>query len=143
MGLADLRASREQSIEAELNADTMRRVESLGFDMVSAASDEVADQGVGHDDIATTTWLHLRYDGTDTALPIVLDEPELMRRDFEEQHRQRYGFISPEKKVFASAIEVEAAGGGGRTRRAGTRAGWCQSAGGQRHGALFFQSRLA
>ena len=34
MGLADLRASREQSIEAELNADTMRRVESLGFDMV-------------------------------------------------------------------------------------------------------------
>ena len=35
-----------------------------------------------------------------------------MRRDFENQHLQRYGFISPEKKVFASAIEVEAAGGG-------------------------------
>ncbi|MGI9426077.1 MAG: hydantoinase/oxoprolinase family protein, partial [Hyphomicrobiaceae bacterium] len=112
MGLANLRASREQSIEAELDASTMRRVESLGFDLVSSATDEVAAQGVAHADIATTTWLHLRYDGTDTALPVLLDEPDLMRRDFENQHLQRYGFISPEKKVFASAIEIEASGGG-------------------------------
>ncbi|MEM8977733.1 MAG: hydantoinase/oxoprolinase family protein, partial [Pseudomonadota bacterium] len=41
MGLADLRASREQSIEAELNAETMRRVEDYGFDMVQSAEDEV------------------------------------------------------------------------------------------------------
>ena len=112
MGLADLRASREQSIESELDAETMRRVEALGFELVEAAVAEVTEQGVGYDDVATTTWLHLRYDGTDTALPVVLDEAELMRRDFENQHLQRYGFISPEKKVFASAIEVEAAGGG-------------------------------
>ncbi len=112
MGLADLRASREQSIEAELDHDTMRRVEDLGFDMVQAATDEVVDQGVSYDEVATVTWLHLRYEGTDTALPVLLDEPELMRRDFEEQHRQRYGFVSPEKKIFASAIEVEASGGG-------------------------------
>jgi 5-oxoprolinase (ATP-hydrolysing) len=112
MGLADLRASRERSIEAELNQDTMRRVEALGFEMTEEAVNEVADQEVPYEDISTTTWLHLRYDGTDNALPIVLDEPDLMRRDFETQHRQRYGFISPEKKVFAAAIEVEASGGG-------------------------------
>ncbi len=112
MGLADLRASREQSIEAELNAETMRRVEGFGFDMEQSASDEVVDQGIRHEDVATTTWLHLRYEGTDTALPVVLDEAELMRRDFEDQHLQRYGFMSPEKKIFASAIEVEASGGG-------------------------------
>ncbi len=112
MGLADLRASREQSIEAELNAETMRRVEDYGFDMVQSAEDEVVEQGVPGDQVTTITWLHLRYDGTDTALPVVLDQPEIMRRDFEEQHLQRFGFISPEKKVFASAIEVEASGGG-------------------------------
>ena len=112
MGLADLRASREQSIEAELDHDTMRRCEDLGFELVDEAVNEVVDQGVAYEDVANTTWLHLRYDGTDNALPVVLDEPDLMRRDFEEQHRQRYGFISPEKKVFAAAIEVEAAGGG-------------------------------
>ncbi|MEM9356530.1 MAG: hydantoinase B/oxoprolinase family protein [Pseudomonadota bacterium] len=112
MGLADLRASREQSIEAELNAETMRRVEDYGFDMVQSAEDEVVEQRVAGDQVTTVTWLHLRYDGTDTALPVVLDQPEIMRRDFEQQHLQRFGFISPEKKVFASAIEVEASGGG-------------------------------
>jgi len=112
MGLADLRASREQSIEAELNAETMRRIEDIGFEMVDLATDEIVDQGVTYEEVATNTWLHLRYEGTDTALPVLLDEPELMRRDFEGQHMQRYGFVSPEKKVFAAAIEVEASGGG-------------------------------
>lgn len=112
MGLADLRASRERSVEAELNAETMRRVEALGFEMTEEATAEVTDQDVPYENVATTTWLHLRYDGTDNALPIVLDEPELMRRDFETQHRQRYGFVSPEKRIFAAAIEVEASGGG-------------------------------
>ncbi|MBU1175336.1 MAG: hydantoinase B/oxoprolinase family protein, partial [Alphaproteobacteria bacterium] len=114
MGLADLRSSRERSIESELDHDTMRRVEDLGFEMTDEAVNEITDQGVAYEDVATTTWLHLRYEGTDNALPILLDEPDLMRRDFEAQHRQRYGFISPEKKIFASAIEVEAAGGGAR-----------------------------
>ncbi|MGI9475285.1 MAG: hydantoinase B/oxoprolinase family protein [Hyphomicrobiaceae bacterium] len=119
MGLADLRASRERSIESELNADTMRHVEALGFEMSEDAVGEVTAQDVPYEDVATTTWLHLRYDGTDNALPIVLDEPDLMRRDFEQQHRQRYGFISPEKKVFAAAIEVEASGGGARIEATG------------------------
>lgn len=114
MGLADLRASRERSVEAELSEATMRRVESLGFELTQEVVNEVTAQDVAYEDVATTTWLHLRYDGTDNALPIVLDEPDIMRRDFEQQHRQRYGFISPEKKIFVAAIEVEAAGGGAR-----------------------------
>lgn len=114
MGLADLRASRERSVESELDEATMRRVEALGFEMTEEVVNEVTAQDVTYDDVATTTWLHLRYDGTDNALPIILDEPDIMRRDFEQQHRQRYGFISPEKKIFAAAIEVEAAGGGAR-----------------------------
>ncbi|MEZ5843727.1 MAG: hydantoinase B/oxoprolinase family protein [Hyphomicrobiaceae bacterium] len=112
MGLANIRASREQSVEAPLDAATMPDVETLGFALTGQASDELVAQGVAHEDIATTTWLHIRYDGTDTALPIVLDEPSIMRRDFEAQHLQRFGFISPEKRVFVAAIEVEAAGGG-------------------------------
>ncbi|MGI9521401.1 MAG: hydantoinase B/oxoprolinase family protein, partial [Hyphomicrobiaceae bacterium] len=112
MGLADLRASREKSIEAELTPETMRRVEGMGFEMVDAATSEITEQGVSYDDVGTTTWLHLRYDGTDTALSVMLDEPTIMRRDFESQHLKRYGFYSPEKKVFVAAIEVEAAGGG-------------------------------
>ncbi len=115
MGLAPVRASRERSIEAPLDPDTMRDIESLAYDMGSAATEELLDEGVEHDAIAITTHLHLRYAGTDTALPVPLSEPGIMRRDFEAAHRQRFGFVSPEKAVFVAAIEVEAAGeeGGG------------------------------
>ncbi|MES0383619.1 MAG: hydantoinase B/oxoprolinase family protein [Hyphomicrobium sp.] len=112
MGLAHIRASRERSIEAPLNADTMRKIENLAFDLGSETTEELLDEGVEHDDIAIQTFVHLRYDGADTALPIPFSEPDIMARDFEMLHRQRFGFISPEKSIFAAAIEVEAAGGG-------------------------------
>ncbi|MCP4779242.1 MAG: 5-oxoprolinase [Hyphomicrobium sp.] len=112
MGLAHIRASRERSIEVPLNADTMRKIENLAFDLGSETTEELLDEGVEHDDIAIQTFVHLRYEGADTALPIPFSEPDIMARDFEMLHRQRFGFISPEKSIFAAAIEVEAAGGG-------------------------------
>ncbi len=85
-------------------------------------TEELLDQGVEHDDIALTTWLHVRYDGTDTALPVLLSEPDMMRRDFEAEHRSRFGFISPEKRLFVAHIEVEAVGGGAKAMRSRPRA---------------------
>jgi 5-oxoprolinase (ATP-hydrolysing) len=110
MGLAPMRASRERSVEAPLNAETMHTVENLAYDLGSDATEELLDEGVEHDDIAITTHLHLRYAGTDTALAIELSEPAIMRRDFETLHQQRFGFISPEKPIFVAVVEVEATG---------------------------------
>ena len=76
---------------------------------------EVAAQGVEAGDIAVTAWAHLRYDGTDTALPVLLADAKGMRDTFETLHRQRFGFVSPEKRVVIAALEVEAAGGGGES----------------------------
>ncbi len=108
MGLAPMRSSRERSLEMPLDADAMRTIESLAYELGSATTEELLDEGVEHDDIAIETHLHLRYTGTDTALPVELSEPGIMRRDFEALHRQRFGFVSPEKAIFAAAIEVEA-----------------------------------
>ncbi len=113
MGLAQQRASRERSIEAPLDDATMRELESLAYELGSAATEELLDQGVEHDAIAIESFVHLRYAGTDTALPVPLSEPGFMRRDFEALHRQRFGFISPEKDIVAAAIEVAAASGEG------------------------------
>ena len=112
MGLAPMRASRERSLEVPLDGAAMHTIEGLAYDLGSAATEELLDEGVEHDDIAIETHLHLRYAGTDTALPVSLSEPGIMRRDFEALHRQRFGFVSPEKAIFAAAIEVEALGGG-------------------------------
>ena len=108
MGLAQQRASRERSVEAPLDGATMRELENLAYELGSAATEELLDQGVEHDAIAIESFVHLRYGGTDTALPVPLSEPGFMRRDFEALHRQRFGFISPEKDIVAAAIEVAA-----------------------------------
>jgi len=115
MGLAPMRASRVRSLEAPLDAAAMRTIENLAYELGSAAIEELLDEGVEHDDIAIESFVHLRYAGTDTALPVALSEPGIMRRDFEALHRQRFGFVSPEKAIFAAAIEVEALSGGDET----------------------------
>src|SRR5688572_5334092 len=110
MGLALQRASRERSIEAPLDGATMRELEDLAYELGSNATEELLDQSVEHDAITIESFAHLRYAGTDTALPVPLSEPHFMRRDFEVLHRQRFGFISPEKDIYVAALEVAAAG---------------------------------
>ena len=113
MGLAPIRSSREQSVEAPLSAVALAEVDGLRARLADATSAEVAAQGVEAADIAVSAWAHLRYDGTDTALPVTLGEAGPMRAAFEALHRQRFGFVSPEKGVTIAALEVEAAGGEG------------------------------
>ena len=112
MGLAKIRASREQSVEAPLEAASMQDVEALSEKLRAEVIAEVEAEGVSADEISTTVNLHLRYEGTDTALPIRMSGAEEMRVEFERLHRQRFGFYSPEKRVFIAAVEVEAVGGG-------------------------------
>ncbi len=123
MGLAKVRASREQSVEAPLEAASMQEVDELSARLRADVTAEVAAEGVSADEIATTINLHLRYEGTDTALPIRMAGPEEMRAEFERQHRQRFGFISPEKRVFIAAVEVEAVGGGASAEEKASTAG--------------------
>lgn len=112
IGLAQQRASRERSIEAPLNDATMHALEGLAYELGSIVTEELLDEGIEHDAIAIESFAHLRYTGTDTALSVPLSEPHFMRRDFEILHRQRFGFISPEKEIFVAALEVAAGGGG-------------------------------
>jgi len=111
IGLAPQRASRERSIEAPLDEATMHEIESLAYELGSDVTEGLLEEGVEHDAIAIESFAHLRYAGTDTALSVPLSEPHFMRRDFEALHRQRFGFVSPEKEIFVAALEVAASGG--------------------------------
>jgi 5-oxoprolinase (ATP-hydrolysing) len=110
MALAPVRASRERSLELPFNAASLRGIEDISFALSNAATESLLDQGIAHDDIALVTHLHLAYEGTDTPLAVELSELELMRADFERLHKQRFGFLSPEKAIRIAHIEVEAAG---------------------------------
>lgn len=108
MGLAPLRASREQSLERRLDDAALRDADSIAFELGSAVTEALLEQGVEHDSIELTTRLHLRYDGSDTAIPVDASEAHFMRRDFEALHQQQFGFTQPGKPLVIALIEVEA-----------------------------------
>ena len=111
MGLADIRALREVQIEhpfadAELSLHLAVAAEPL----LAEARDEVRRQGVAEERIQVLCQAHLRYAGTDTALPVNLDRPETMLQAFEAAHRQQFGFVSPGRDLVVEALIVEAIG---------------------------------
>src|SRR5688500_16578322 len=68
MGLADIRATREQAIELPFGTKALAAIKSIGGKLGKDVKAEVAGQGVPAGKIKTITRAHIRYAGTDTAL---------------------------------------------------------------------------
>jgi 5-oxoprolinase (ATP-hydrolysing) len=66
----------------------------------------LAEQGAQFDRLEKR--LHLKYEGTDTSLPVALGAVEAMRADFENLYRNRFSFLMPDRKLVAEAVSVEA-----------------------------------
>jgi N-methylhydantoinase A/oxoprolinase/acetone carboxylase beta subunit/N-methylhydantoinase B/oxoprolinase/acetone carboxylase alpha subunit len=169
MGLADVTAMREQSVEAPLSAGLLpeldRVADTLAADALAAlvkagvgpaapaepsgadgvgganrgagangagaagrtggtgAADSAdgADQAGGADGtgdagkadeaggVRQVRRAHLRYEGTDTALPVALGPLPQMLADFERSYRQFFSFLMPDKEIIAEAVSVELA----------------------------------
>ena len=80
MGLADIRATRQQAIEEPFGDGALASICALGNRLGDEARAEVASQGVAAADIAVHVRAHIRYSGTDTALEVpafVLTSPRL------------------------------------------------------------------
>ena len=110
MGLADIRALREQSVEAPLSADSIGDVTILLDRLVSDAQAEIQTQGIADERIEILRRLHLKYDGTDTPLIVDFASVEEMAVQFEMLHRQRYGFVMAEKALIVDTAAVEVIG---------------------------------
>ncbi len=109
MGLADIRASRAEALEADLS-DTSRLNAAAIIDGLSVqAMGEVEAQGVGEADINMINTLHLKVKGTDTSLPIAFDDEATMRAEFNTAHKARFGF-SPSDALVIENVSVEAVG---------------------------------
>ncbi|MEO1603053.1 MAG: hydantoinase/oxoprolinase family protein, partial [Pseudomonadota bacterium] len=110
MGLADIRASRQQAVEAVLSDETRLQaaadLDRLGSDALS----EVEGQGVPADSISLVQTLMLKVKGTDTALPILFGTLEDLRDRFSMQHRQRFGFEVGDADLVIEAVSSEAIG---------------------------------
>ena len=110
MGLADVRALRERTIEAPLAADLVPRLERELDELAAVSEAEVSGQGITDDRIETRRFVHLRYDGSDTALEVPYGAVDGMVEAYERAYRSRFGFVMPGKKVIAATISVETIG---------------------------------
>ncbi len=119
MGLADIRAMRETSVEAVLTPDSLAAADATAAALAGDTVAELRDQGVAA--IDTFRRLHLKYQGTDTALivPFGGGIPSLTAA-FEDAHRRQFGFVMAGKPLVIEAVSVESAGGG--LRQAGQAA---------------------
>ncbi|MGB9294644.1 MAG: hydantoinase/oxoprolinase family protein, partial [Pseudolabrys sp.] len=112
MGLADIRATREQAIELPFGDKALRAIARIGAALGKETKAEVAGQGVPAGKIKIYVRAHIRYAGTDTALVVAAGSPTAMKRAFEKAHRSRFGFIDRTKQMVIEAVSVEAVGGG-------------------------------
>ncbi|HSC99588.1 MAG TPA: hydantoinase B/oxoprolinase family protein [Casimicrobiaceae bacterium] len=111
MGLADVRALRQQAVEAELTQATLAECIGHFASLENVAARDVMAQGMAPSRIRCDRTLHLKYEGTDTtlAIPAVASVPDVVA-EFERRYRQHYGFLMPGKGLVVEAIAVEAIG---------------------------------
>jgi len=114
MGLADIRATREQAIELPYGAKALTALERTAKRLGKDAVTEVAGQGVPKAKIKLIVRAHIRYAGTDTALVVNAGSLAAMQRAFEKAHKARFGFIDRNKQLVIEAVSVEAVGGGAK-----------------------------
>jgi 5-oxoprolinase (ATP-hydrolysing) len=112
MGLADQIAMREGSVELPLDVAGMAAAQSRLRELGNAARDELVAQGVST--IELRERIHVRYQGTDTALVVDFDVVDAVRAAFEAAYQQRFAFLMPDRSLVIEAVSVEAVGPGER-----------------------------
>jgi 5-oxoprolinase (ATP-hydrolysing) len=111
MGLADIRASRQRTVSQELAA-ALGTLQPIRDDLTASVLEEMASQGVTASGTEVLHRAHLRYQGTDTTLPVTLADAAEMTLAFETAHKKQFGFIFENREIIFEAYEVEAIGGG-------------------------------
>ncbi len=111
MGLAEIRAMRERQMSIAFDKATVAsELQRAAEPLADAAMQEVVSQGVAHEKTEIVTKVQVRYEGTDTSLPINLAPADDMLAEFERAHRSRFGFVAPERGLVVEALSVEAIG---------------------------------
>ena len=109
MGLADLRLMKEQAVEGRLD-DCLDDLPGIFADLARQGRADMLAQGLHEDLIEVLEKVHLRYEGTDTALIVDQGTRGQVVERFERAYEQRFGFLMKEKALLVEAVSVEVIG---------------------------------
>lgn len=108
MGLADQNVIREQAVELPLTQASLpliaEKLEALG----KTAQAELQRQQVSANTVEVRHRVHVRYEGSDSALVVPYGELPAIEAGFEAAYRQRFSFLMQGKQMMVEAVSVEA-----------------------------------
>ena len=121
MGLADQNVIREQAVELKLSSAALPEIAATLESLAAVAEAELQRQHAGTGVVTTHRRVHVRYEGSDSALIVPFPPPSpaggglgwgstvaSIQASFEAAYRQRFSFLMQGKGMVAEAVSVEA-----------------------------------
>ena len=116
MGLADQSVIREQAVELALTEAAIPDIAATLVRLAAAAEAELARQQAGAGAMTTQRRVHVRYQGSDSALVVrypattggLGEALASIQSAFEAAYRQRFAFLMQGKGLVVEAVSVEA-----------------------------------
>jgi len=108
MGLAEVRALRERSIEKPFDKPGLEDAGKTLNELASLAENQLLAQE--HVPGRTVRKLHIRYKNTNTPLPVDFGTVDEMKKAFLKAHRSRFGFDSDVRPMVIDSVSAEAIG---------------------------------
>ena len=108
MGLADQNAIREQAIELPLAQESLPVVAQRLDELAAAARAELERQQATAGAVTIHRRMHVRYEGSDSALVVPFGDLQTIVAGFETAYRQRFAFLMLGKNMMVEAVSVEA-----------------------------------
>ena len=107
MGLAEVRVLREVQVDSPL--ESLETAQAALDEVTRQAVAEIKEQGMESNSVVGRA--QLRYDGSHQPLEVPFGSTADMTAAFEAAHKQRFGFISPERAIVFEMVSAEAIGG--------------------------------
>ncbi|MCZ8094093.1 MAG: hydantoinase B/oxoprolinase family protein [Acidovorax sp.] len=108
MGLADQNVIREQAVETKLVPDVLPGIEATLEQLATTARTELERQQSGNGTAVVHRRVHVRYEGSDSALIVPFGSMAEITTAFENAYRQRFAFLMQGKGLVVEAVSVEA-----------------------------------
>lgn len=108
MGLADQNVIREQAVEVLLADERLPEIAGQLDALAAAAQSELQRQQVSGNAVQVRRRVHVRYQGSDSALVVPFGDRQEIVAGFEAAYRQRFSFLMPGKPMIVEAVSVEA-----------------------------------
>ena len=115
MGLADQNVIREQAVEVKLCGDAMPAIADQLQALATNALAELQRQAANGGASRVHQRVHVRYEGSDSALIVPFGTLAEIAASFEAAYRQRFAFLMQGKGLVVEAVSVEAVVAGDAT----------------------------